>query len=63
MRIINTLLVLVGLFSIYGLVSYWDNQSASQGRRYDCNMAEWHPDIPVEVREACRQLRQKREAK
>lgn len=25
-------------------------------RVYDCNMAEWHPDIPKEVREHCRKL-------
>lgn len=23
-------------------------------RVYDCGMAEWHPDIPAEVREECR---------
>lgn len=28
---------------------------------YDCGMAEWHPDIPNEVKEACR--KQRREAK
>lgn len=26
-------------------------------RIYDCGMAEWHPDIPIEVREECRRLR------
>jgi len=26
-------------------------------RVYDCGMAEWHPDIPVEVKEECRRLR------
>lgn len=24
---------------------------------YDCNMAEWHPDIPKAVRDECRRLR------
>jgi hypothetical protein len=24
------------------------------GRVYDCGMAEWHPDIPNAVKEACR---------
>lgn len=24
---------------------------------YDCGMAEWHPDIPKEVKEQCRKLR------
>jgi hypothetical protein len=26
-------------------------------RVYDCGMAEWHPDIPKEVKEECRRLR------
>lgn len=29
--------------------------------KYDCGMAEWHPDIPKEVREECRRLRIARE--
>lgn len=24
---------------------------------YDCGMAEWHPDIPVQVKEECRKLK------
>jgi len=27
------------------------------GRVYDCGMAEWHPDIPINVKEECRRLR------
>lgn len=26
----------------------------TEGRVYDCGMAEWHPDIPNEVKEECR---------
>lgn len=26
-------------------------------RYYDCGMAEWHPDIPKEVKEECRKQR------
>ena len=26
---------------------------------YDCSMAEWHPDIPKDVKEECRKLRLK----
>lgn len=26
---------------------------------YDCSIAEWHPDIPIEVREECRKLRKR----
>lgn len=25
--------------------------------RYDCGMAEWHPDVPRQVRENCRKHR------
>ncbi len=24
---------------------------------YNCDIAEWHPDIPVEVKQECRKLR------
>jgi hypothetical protein len=27
-------------------------------RVYDCGIAEWHPDIPMEVRKQCRELKQ-----
>ena len=27
-------------------------------RVYDCGMAEWHPDIPKEVKEECRKRKQ-----
>ena len=30
-----------------------------QERVYDCGMAEWHPDIPEQVRQECRKLRSK----
>jgi len=29
-----------------------------QYRVYDCSLAEFHPDYPVEVREECRKIRQ-----
>lgn len=30
-------------------------------RVYDCGMAEWHPDIPQEVRDECRSRRKKKD--
>jgi hypothetical protein len=33
------------------LLMSFDN---NQVRVYDCGMAEWHPDIPKEVKEECR---------
>jgi len=29
----------------------------NQPKVYDCRLAEWHPDIPKEVREECRKLK------
>jgi len=40
------LAVLILTFTDYG----------SQGKVYDCGMAEWHPDIPNKVKEECRRL-------
>jgi len=31
---------------------------SEQYRLIDCSMAEWHPDIPIEVKQECRKLRQ-----
>jgi hypothetical protein len=30
-------------------------------RVYDCGMAEWHPDIPQEVRDECRSRYKKKD--
>lgn len=42
-----TLIVSVLLFSDFG----------KQPRVYNCDIAEWHPDVPVDVKEECRRLR------
>ncbi len=31
-----------------------NNVTVPEYRVYDCGMAEWHPDIPNEVRQECR---------
>lgn len=41
-------IILVGLMAI---------TPAPEGRYYDCSMAEFHPDFPREVKEACRKIR------
>lgn len=40
--------VLILVFSDYG----------TEARVYDCTTSEWSADIPYEVKEACRKLRQ-----
>lgn len=44
--IISITAILILIFSDFG----------SNGRVYDCGMAEWHPDIPSKVKEECRRL-------
>jgi hypothetical protein len=44
--------------TVVSILGYIIIQNQPQGRYYDCGMAEWHPDIPNEVKEECRRRRQ-----
>lgn len=48
----KNIFVVIALFFIIFVFSILDY--SPKGRVYDCGMAEWHPDIPNEVKEACR---------
>jgi hypothetical protein len=48
------LIIIVAILTIFILIT---TNYGNQGRVYDCSMAEWHPDIPTQVREECRRLR------
>lgn len=51
----KSLFLIVSIFlALLVIVSY---EFGPEGRVYDCNMAEWHPDIPTEVRDECRRMR------
>lgn len=39
---------------IWAIVLYLIPMPEERVRIYDCGMAEWHPDIPSDVKEACR---------
>lgn len=53
--------ILISLISVSILV--FSDFGKSRTVTYDCNMAEWHPDIPVAVKEECRKLRQEQQRK
>ena len=36
---------------------YWNYTHPNFVVRYDCSIAEIHPDYPIEVKEGCRKLR------
>lgn len=52
---IEIALVIIG--SIIALVIVVFAFPKHEVKVYDCGMAEWHPDIPNEVKEQCRKLR------
>ena len=41
-------------------ITVWGLQQPQQ-KMYNCDMSEFHPDFPVKVREACRELRRANE--
>jgi hypothetical protein len=50
--VLATSLFVLVLFLIFG-----DYDNEGKAYVYDCGMAEWHPDIPVQVKEECRRLK------
>lgn len=48
-------LIIAGLFAFI-IVLVNSDFGNSQGRFYDCSMAQWHPDVPPVVKEECRRL-------
>ena len=58
LQIIGLSFIVVGLALAMVALIVIGNTLPSQ-RMYDCGMAEWHPDIPEQVRQECRKLRSK----
>lgn len=46
-------LTLLGITVIYATTEV----DTSKGRYYNCDLAEFHPDYPVAVKQKCRELR------
>lgn len=58
LKIFGLSIIVVGLaLTMVWLIIF--GNSLPTTRVYDCGMAEWHPDIPSEVREECRKIRLK----
>ena len=56
LKIVGLTFIFVGLLlTMLGLIVVGNH--LPQERVYDCGMAEWHPDIPEQVRQECRKLR------
>jgi hypothetical protein len=48
--------VIIIILGVSLMICFLIEVKPNQGRIYDCGMAEWHPDIPTEVREECRRI-------
>jgi hypothetical protein len=62
MRKRDAFIMVLFLIGAVGIASYSD-QSKDHLIRYDCRMAEISPDIPIKVKELCRQARAKEQGK
>lgn len=52
------LLVMAGMFVL--TITLGVTMDRPQGKAYDCTVAEFHPDYPVDVKEACREIMKNR---
>ncbi len=50
--------VVLALFVMFG--AFVVSVGQPDGRLYDCRMADFHPDYPPKVREACREIMRNR---
>jgi len=49
------------LLSLIVAITILLNFGSDRQKVYDCGMAEWHPDIPIKIKEECRKLRQEQQ--
>jgi hypothetical protein len=58
LKTVGTVALMIGGVIFYFIVAYAIlTDDEPRMIRYDCTIAEFHPDIPLEVREACRKIR------
>ena len=56
LKIAGLIFIFVGLcLAIVGIVVF--NSDMPNRQYYDCSIAEFHPDYPIQVKEECRRLR------
>ena len=49
--------VVIAILAIVATILFLAGYEGEQTRVYDCGMAEWHPDIPNDVKQECRRIR------
>lgn len=54
---IGKFVIIILTLAAAALLSYSDFGDSNQVKIYDCSIAEWHPDVPINIRKECRKLR------
>ena len=54
---IKNIFAIIGGMCMIVVIVFLIDYNQSSVVVYDCGMAEWHPDIPVQVKEECRKLK------
>lgn len=52
----KTVIITIVLYTVFLIVLLSVIPESQEGHYYDCSIAEFHPDYPLEVKQACRQL-------
>jgi hypothetical protein len=54
---IGKIIILFLIGAAVSILVFSDFGNSNSVKVYDCSLAEWHPDFPKDVREACRKLK------
>ena len=57
----ESIALVIAILAILAAFMYFD--TGENYRVYDCGMAEWHPDIPHQIKEECRRRFQEQQHK
>jgi len=58
-ELVITVVIVIGVLCILALC-FWMYPSMTETRKMDCAMAEFSPDMSLEVKQACREARSKK---
>jgi hypothetical protein len=58
-ELVITLVIVIGFLCVLALC-FWMYPSMTEVKKLDCSMVEFSPDITLEVKQACREMRSKK---
>jgi hypothetical protein len=58
-ELVITTVIVIGVLCVLALC-FWMYPSMTEVKKLDCSMVEFSPDIALEVKQACREMRSKK---